>query len=287
MRFKTSIQNISSFTKLIQSLLSVGNVAWMRLSEDGIQFTIVPELGVQVWTAIHSGFLFDQFIVESVADNVINLDLPLDTLYKALKSCNPSSQAVLRLTKRAGIPILSLTVATSSSKDTYSTHSLVITQEIPIKVLAPRTLESITEPEVPEPDVNILLPPLAQLRAFSDRFANITRIEGGGRWFCSANHEGEFKIKVQTDSVMVESCWKGLAHPEGDLGTRPGMARREFTTVSVDGKDWIRLMKASMVGKRVLASFCEGHALKVYVYMTDIDEEYAATMTYYMSAVSA
>jgi HUS1 checkpoint protein len=49
MRFKASIQNITTFTKLTASLNSLGPLAWVKLSEDQVCFTIIPEQGTQVW----------------------------------------------------------------------------------------------------------------------------------------------------------------------------------------------------------------------------------------------
>jgi hypothetical protein len=66
MRFKTSIRNISTFTsqspsillfggvnrqflELTSCLTSIGKIAWLRLDEDEIRFTLMPEQGVQVF----------------------------------------------------------------------------------------------------------------------------------------------------------------------------------------------------------------------------------------------
>lgn len=66
MRFKASIQNITIFTsifptiprydkiadnytELTASLNSLGPLAWVKLSEEQVCFTIIPEQGTQVW----------------------------------------------------------------------------------------------------------------------------------------------------------------------------------------------------------------------------------------------
>jgi HUS1 checkpoint protein len=67
MRFKAQIQNISTFSsefhiaqplyfamlmvteELVGSLASLGPVAWVRLNEGEVRFTIIPEQGTQVW----------------------------------------------------------------------------------------------------------------------------------------------------------------------------------------------------------------------------------------------
>ena len=68
MRFKTSVKNIQTFSskwnvstslqkilvaygtiELTASLSSLGKVAWVRLDDNGVRFTIIPETGTQVW----------------------------------------------------------------------------------------------------------------------------------------------------------------------------------------------------------------------------------------------
>ena len=64
MRFKTSVRNIQTFSseslapdycykltllELTASLSSLGKVAWVRLDDDLVRFTVIPETGTQVW----------------------------------------------------------------------------------------------------------------------------------------------------------------------------------------------------------------------------------------------
>ena len=44
----------------------------------------------------------------SSSDNIINLEIPLDTLSRALKSCQPSAQTIIRLTKKNNNAYLAL-----------------------------------------------------------------------------------------------------------------------------------------------------------------------------------
>ena len=67
MRFKTSVKNINPFSsrlylfvlevtqfniqeiELTASLSSLGKLAWVRLDDDNVRFTVIPETGTQVW----------------------------------------------------------------------------------------------------------------------------------------------------------------------------------------------------------------------------------------------
>ncbi|KAF8476240.1 checkpoint clamp complex protein Hus1 [Kalaharituber pfeilii] len=309
MRFKTSIKNISTFTKLTSSLSSLGKVAWMKLDPTEVRFTIVPEQGTQVWAVIHivCDTLFEDYRIASAAQNVINLELPLDTLHRALRSCFSASDASIRLTKRASdhLPVLCLTVNTVTSSSRISAPVLAsgnttVTQEVPVRVLSASSVQDIIEPTCPEPDVHIILPPLSQLRAISERFNRLTQPSGpsasdGHRLLLSANMQGEFKMRIETDTVKVESLFKGLVNPEldpaqieGGLENHPSTRRdrAEFAEVRVEGKEWVRLLKVYSISKRVIACICENHALVLYVYLTDMDDDHSAVLTYYMSSYS-
>lgn len=160
-------------------------------------------------------FIFDSYQLQSAEpNNTINLELPLGALQRALKSALNGSQASLRLTKKDGIPLLSMTITTTTASantghDRYSRFSntrnasgggggggfnddddgvfaaepletnlhrereKIITQDIPVRVLHPESVETIMQPKVREPDVHIQLPPLLQLKAVSDRYTKL------------------------------------------------------------------------------------------------------------------
>lgn len=253
--------------ELTTSLLPIGKIAWLRLDPQTANFTIIPETGAQVWAVLQIETIFDEYHVQSAANDVINMELPLDTLQRALKSCQSASDAVIKLTKRQSdkLPILMLTVTTASSRAHLGlgavAGSTLVTQEIPVKILAPTMVEGITQPICPEPDVHIFLPPLNQLRAFSERFA---KINGDGKWILAANLRGEFSMSAHTDAVKIESVWRGLTVPElnpamieGNIEDHPSVrrSRDEWAAVRIDGKDWVRLLKVSLLAKRVVA--CE------------------------------
>lgn len=236
--------------------------------------------------------IFENYHIQSAeANNTINLELPLGPLQRALKSALGSTAASLRLTKRDGIPVLSMTIHTNTKDagatttgggqfgagagpgrggddddgepdpfgDVFQQESLelslrrgrekVITQDMPVRVLHPDTVETIMQPKVREPDVHIQLPPLLQLKAISDRFTRLAATStslasgaagnnnsnfgpggsggGGGRAAASssassprlelsANMHGGLRLRIATPSLDVTSTWGGLENPELD-----------------------------------------------------------------------
>ncbi|KAI9813834.1 MAG: hypothetical protein M1827_003624 [Pycnora praestabilis] len=207
MRFKSSIKNISTFTKFTASLSSLGKVAWVRLDSDQVRFTIIPEQGTQVWAVLSIDSIFESYLIQSATpNNTINLELPLAPLYRALRSAQSATSASLRLTKKDNIPLLSLTIVTntiSSGSSAGAFHAganfdrngfgggdgedihidlhdagghdreTVITQDVPVRVLNAATVEGLHEPRCREPDVHILLPSLLQIKSISERFTKL------------------------------------------------------------------------------------------------------------------
>ena len=291
-------------------------------------------------------FIFENYHIQSAeANNTINLELPLGPLQRALKSALGSTAATLRLTKRDGVPVLSMTIHTTTKEgagtgggqfggggpsgaggaalggrnaspdpfgdDVFHQESLeltlkrerekVITQDIPVRVLHPDTVETIMQPKVREPDVNIQLPPLLQLKAISDRFTRLATAasshSGGGggasarggaggssggpspKLELSANMHGSLRLRIATDSLDVTSVWDRLENPELDpaelaapLEEHPSTRFREagpdrWATVRVDGRDWSKVLSVGRLEGRVIACFAHDHALILYVYV--------------------
>lgn len=322
MRFKSSIPEVNTFIKVVASLNQLGSITWMRIDDENVRFTVIPEQGSQVWAVLPVYSIFgDDFTVQSASElNVINLEVPLGPLHTALKSAQDCSAASLRLTKKDGAPLLCLTInttiqvtssgrpagdpvgAVNGSGDMVQSKETTISQDVPIRVLAAASVEGIHEPRCKEPEVIILLPPLNQIKTISERFTRIalaskkaqaqsSGLQSGGaslgqnaiRLELGANMHGELSVSIKTDALNVQSKWKGLVNPEldpavvenGETGIRehPSTRWRElegdeaWATVRVEGKDWGRVLGVGRLGGRVVACFCDGHALILYVYL--------------------
>ncbi|KAH7371978.1 checkpoint protein Hus1/Mec3 [Pyrenochaeta sp. MPI-SDFR-AT-0127] len=341
MRFKASIQNINTFTKLTASLNSLGPLAWVKLSEEQVCFTIIPEQGTQVWAVLSIDSIFETISVQSAANNVINLEVPLTSLNRALKSALNATSAQIRLTKKDNMPVLALTIVTTTSSNTFNAfptatanhddpfdasldHELgggnretIVTQEIPVRVLAPDTVASLHEPQCREPDVHIILPPLMQLKSISDRFTKLALGDpkaGSGsttsrtRLEVAANMHGCLKMSIRTDALSISSVWTDLSNPELDpsqvaggeisiaehpstrmkqLGSADGRSDEGWASVRIDGRDWGKVMSVGRLGGRVIACFCHEHALILYVYLPNDNGENESVLTYYVSSYSA
>ncbi len=302
--------------------------------------------------------IFDNYTIQSVeANNTINLELPLGPLQRALKSAIGSSYAHLRLTKREGVPMLSMTIHTMTKDgaqdargfgnnnggannrqnpdpddpfndpDLFPQESLeltmkrerekVITQDIPVRVLHPDTVETIMQPQAREPDVHIQLPPLLQLKAISDRFTKLaltssttststtrggtstTNTNSNPKLTLSANMHGTLRLSLATDALDITSVWHNLENPALDpeqlpvpLAEHPSTLFREagpdkWATVRVDGRDWSRVLSVGRLEGRGIACFADERALILYVYVPHAEGGVEDVVTYYVTSYSA
>lgn len=161
-----------------------------------------------------------------------------------------------------------------------------ITQDIPIRVLAPAHVEGLHEPVTREHEVQIMLPPLLQLKSICDRFTKLalsSKAAGQGssgfrgsaaavpKLELSANMHGCLRLGLKTDAMNINSTWTGLTNPEldptqVDVATHPSTKMRElgdaegngeegWAVVRVDGRDWGKVLGVGRLGGRVIA--CE------------------------------
>lgn len=280
----------------------------------------------QLGSSLAMDFIFDGYHIQSAeAGNTINLELPLQPLQRALKSALNSISASLRLTKKEGLPVLSMTITTTTANPSNAPgaakpsgtgggddpfddddmfqaenletslrreHEKIITQDIPVRVLHPETVETIMQPRVREPDVHIQLPPLLQLKAISDRFTKLAMASSSGsstttkspKLELSANMHGGLRLRMATENTDICSVWSNLENPELDpaqldcpVEEHPSTKFREdgpdrWATVRVDGKDWSRVLSVGRLEGRVIACFADDHALILYVYVPQYDD---------------
>jgi HUS1 checkpoint protein len=234
--------------------------------------------------------------------------VPLAALNRALKSAVNATSAQIRLTKKDNMPLLALTIVTTSTSNTHAAfpttsaandddfdapfdgsfgggrRETIVTQEVPVRVLSPDDVAGLHEPRCREPDVHIILPPLLQLKSISDRFTKLALVGKSAtgttaartRLEMAANMHGCLKMSIKTDAMTISSVWMDLNNPELDpsqvaggaigiaehpstrmkqLGTADGRSEEGWARVTIDGRDWGKVMSVGRLGGRVIA--CE------------------------------
>ncbi|KAK2747116.1 hypothetical protein FQN57_002371 [Myotisia sp. PD_48] len=343
MRFKSQLANVAPFAKFTASLASLGKICWVKLEDEVIRFSIVPDQGTQVWAQLPIEALFEpkSYKLES-ATRIINLEVPIGALNRALNSAIGALSAELRLSKKDSQPVLSLTVVTSSftsaknplktvdegepsssaggyPRSTQARHAsaaaavpgvaadeallqdgpreraTVITQAVPVRILHASEVEGLHEPRCRDPDVQIMLPSLVQLKSISDRFTKLALdtaatardggagtgmgfvggIGGGPKLELSANMHGSLKLAIATDTLKISSVWTGLSNiplkpdhmEQNDTNQPPGERMQTigdegpdsdegWARVRIDGKDWGRVLSVGRMSPKVAACMC-------------------------------
>ena len=103
---------------------------------------------------------------------------------------------------------------------------------------------------------------------------------------------GCLRLALNTDAMRINSLWTGLENPELDpdqvadgqeglsnhpstrmkaLGDSAGRSDEGWATVRIEGRDWGKVLSVGRLGGRVIACFCNDHALILYVFLTSDD----------------
>ncbi|ORX93116.1 cell cycle checkpoint [Basidiobolus meristosporus CBS 931.73] len=283
---RTRVINPSVFLKVAQAVEKLSKVCLLKFIPEKIHFIVITDMeggGVQVWSQINASSMFVDYRVESAHENEIYLEIQLEYLLRALKSCIGSLDVNMKLTKRDGLPTLSFTIANQSRTG----KEVLLTQDIPIKVLTPNQMETIKEPLVPEPQVHIMMPPLLSVRTIVERMRNIS-----DHVIVSANMNGEFTLRVESEAVQVETFYKSLINPELDLSQvdasrQPSLNRdpENFAFARIDIRNFIKFLHSYHVSpSNVVCCIIEDHALVLYVYVggNNPNQDQYGVLTYYV-----
>ncbi|EPQ28001.1 uncharacterized protein PFL1_04328 [Pseudozyma flocculosa PF-1] len=278
MRFRTSVKDVSIFTRVVQSIGKVANRCVIQLTSEQIRLICTGDSdGAQIWSQMTVDSLFEDYRIESNFQNQINLEVSPDTLLRALRSANNAYSVTLRLAKRNKDPLLSFAISAQS----HTGSNIEIVQDVLIKVLKPTEFSKIKEPLCPAPDVHIVLPKLVNLRTVVDHMRSLSDI-----LTVSANHEGNLKLSVAEDEVKLETTWSDLAHPHITASQNPEQTSdpSEYKSVMLDMKSFLRFLSSYVVATTTIACICSNHCAIFYVYIGDVEKS-SGVMTFFLPGI--
>lgn len=111
-----------------------------------------------------------------------------------------------RLAKRGEVAVLSFEILTA----TRMGRAVRIAHDVRVEILKREDVSRLEEPMCPEPQVHILLPPLAKMRSVVERMRPLAADVIGIR----ANLSGCLQLCAQTDAARVDVSWNGLTNPK-------------------------------------------------------------------------
>jgi len=274
MRFKARVlsDRCALFIKVCSSVQKINKDCVLHLSERKVQFILTSEVtegGVQVWSGINAASLFEDYKIESLNNNEIAFEINLDHLSRALKSGQYAQEIVVKLTKKNGVPFLSLAIDQGSQQ-------MTIIQDVPIVLLSAQQLAQYTEPQLPDPEVHIMMPPLKLLRHVIDKMKNVSDFVS-----IEANMAGKMTFKVETEMVTIHTNYENLEHPQIEGRSPPRVNPDQKAEVKVDIKKFAKFLYSYQVGPtNVICCIVEGRAIVLHVLLDDL------YLTYYVPVLN-
>ncbi|KAJ1959921.1 Checkpoint protein hus1 [Dipsacomyces acuminosporus] len=291
MRFRTLVSNSSLLLRVVQSIDKLSKGAILKLTPEKLHIIVITDMdsGLQLWSDVTVDALFNDYRIESIHNNEIYLEFSIDNLQRALKSAQGALRTTLKLTKKQGLPVLSLVILNQSSTG----REMTLCQDVPVRVLSPLQMEAIREPLVPDSQVHIMVPPLNSVRSVAERMKSM-----GDRVAISANKEGEMTIRVSNDLVEITTFFRGLENltydstQEPSANPTPDRSPSDFYTAVVDMKNFLRFLQSYHVApKNIVCCIIEQHAVVFYVYIGStgyaggvgaLNEQTCGSLTYFI-----
>ncbi|OJT14004.1 Checkpoint protein hus1 [Trametes pubescens] len=295
MRFRATIENVDTFAKIVQSVEKLQKKCTIKFAEHEMRIICagdVNEGGIQVWSQIKVSSLFTEYRIQSNNNNEITISLSAEALLAALRSAaGPStaqnssnsvaseSEVTMKLAKKGDKSVLSFEI----TGVTPMNRRITVVQHVTVEVVRHADVERLKEPMCPEPDVHILLPPLAKLRMVVER---LRPLSADGVTF-RANHSGELQLAATTDNARVEVGWGGLNNPGWNPASQGGDADAKDPSqmhgVLVSHKCLNRFLNSHVVSTTTIACICENHCVILYVYIGNVADA-GGVLTYYIPA---
>lgn len=177
MKFRGKIIDIAClnhFTRVITTISKLTKTCVLRLTPDNLYFVLsgkVANGGVSMWCELSQVNFFDEYQMEGVSseDNEICLEVTPENLSRALKTVQNAKAVKVKLTKKH-CPCLTV----AADLPTLSNVSRVVTHDVPVDVIPRRLWNEFKEPNMPDFDVSIYLPPLKTMKNVVDRMKNLS-----------------------------------------------------------------------------------------------------------------
>ena len=137
-------------------------------------------------------------------------------------------------------------------------------------MVAAATVANISQPELPPPRVQVMLP---QLKAVHDVVVRCGQL--APTVHLGASRGGDFWVGAHTDSVDMRIEWEGLALPH--LIGQPPPVRDPSIKSEVAMSE--KLLRHALASREVhpenaVISFVDGHAVAIYIMLRDLSITY-------------
>lgn len=230
----------------------------IKLSRGKIHFITVTDLSenIQVWAGIKTQVIMSEFRIQSNNNDEIYLKVDLRNALRALKSATTAALTIVKLTKKQGIPYLTIEMKKPSGQvqqNNQQVSTISIVQDIPVIVLTLDEISELSEPQLPEPPVQIMMPHLKDLKSVIERLKSI-----GDYITISATMANSMTLRLDTPLIQCNTLYKNLEHPR--ISGRESLQKDPETraTAKLDIKKFSKFLFAHLLNpNEVICSILE------------------------------
>ncbi|XP_070841922.1 checkpoint protein HUS1 [Chaetodon trifascialis] len=251
MKFRGKIIDVAClnhFTRVVTTISKLTKMCVLRLTPDNLFFVLsgkVANGGVSMWCELSQANFFDEYQMEGVSseDNEICLEVTPENLSRALKTVQNAKAVKVKLTKKH-CPCLTVAAELPS----LSSTGRVVTHDVPVDVIPRRLWHEFKEPNMPDFDVSVYLPPLKTMKSVVDRMKNLSNF-----LVIEANLNGEMNLKIETDLVSVTTHFRDLGNPPwgDDTSQGGGLSQGRDPEAMVQARVDIRKLQQFLMGQQV------------------------------------
>ena len=301
MRFRARItrERLPTLWQFVRELDMVAREVVVLLRHEELLLTAVaPGERMMQFCSVPAGRqLFEDFRVESRADNTIVLLVQVENLVQALKAAVQCAESVtLKLTKRGASPFLMLEIkepgggSAGGGGGGGGAGGGTTTQDVPVKMLTADDARRYSNPWIPKADAQLMLPHALSVLAVLERMRAVAKHVRVRIDSAAGGASSTLELEVGNESVSMRTHVPGNT-PLGRAGAGAGVpplsqAAAGHCEVLVSAKDLCRVLKAATALDPAAAPWVlslERSALVLHSFLAD----QSGTITYLVSPVDA
>jgi len=268
MRFKATITNAPCLTNILQVLEKLGQTCMVHFQPKTVSFYLTTQWSAsgQCFVELAVPAVFEDYRIESRSNNEIPMLINIPNLVRALRSSERAHKTVIKLTKKTERAFLTFEI----------TENVSITQDVPISLQNVKSLVEYQEPELPEPEVQIRMPPLGNLKTVVDRMKAVSE-----ELTIEATSLGRMIFKVETDMVTIRTHYKDLA-----IKSAEPEAKNSESVTTASAKMAIKKFSKILSCRMLPASYALGCIVesKAFVLYVKLHQE-QGHLTYYIPLI--
>lgn len=176
--------------------------------------------------------IFDQYLVESTANNEIWIMLYGDAFIRILKNSIYAKEIKIKLSKKNDYPVLCVTVRNTAKNGSR----ILITQEISVRICREQDTPRFNELPI---NNGTFIADIGKIKSICERFRNISSTA-----VLSIDEKGQLSLKTHTNLVSIETIFLN------DRLTAFDPVSTKYKSVRCSIKDLVKIANASILKPR-------------------------------------